>query len=107
MTQQLTRKVTLLCAILFSLHIFLLYLVTFTTIFQGTLFEAFGITALIVPYTLQQIGLPVLENNGLSGRGWASPNILGWLLSAIAWFTFYWLVALSIVRLTLRLRPTR
>lgn len=89
------------------LHLLFLGLIRFTTFFQGTPFEAFGITALVVPYALHQVGLPVLENNSFSGWGWPSLNVFGWFLSIIAWLAFYWLIAFGIVRLTRRLRPTR
>lgn len=102
-----THRIVLLWLSLVSIHLVFLALATFTTVFQGTLFGAFGFTALMVPYALHHIGLPVLENDGFSGGGWASPNILGWFLSIIAWFVFYWLVAIGIVRLTQRSRPTR
>jgi hypothetical protein len=101
------HRAVLLWVSLVSIHLVFLALATFTTVFQGTFFEAFGFTALMVPYALHYIGLPVLQNDGFNGWGWASPNILGWFLSAIAWFVFYWLVAIGIVRLTQRLRPTQ
>lgn len=101
------RSVSFIWAILVLLHLLFLALGSFTTIFQGTPFEAFGIMALLVPYALHQVGLPVLENNGLSGWGWPSPNTFGWFLSAIVWLALYWLVSLGIVRLTQRSRPTR
>ncbi len=99
------RSISFVWSILVLLYLIFLGLVSFTTIFQGTPLEAFGMTALMVPYALHQVGLPVLENNGFSGWGWSSPNILGWFLSAIAWLAFYWLVAFGIVRLILRSRP--
>ena len=81
------------------LHGLMLALAVFTTALQGTPFEAFAITAVMVPYLLHQAGLPVLQNGGLSGWGMSSPNLLGWLLSALAWFAVYWLVATGLERL--------
>ena len=107
MMKRSTHRIVLLWLSLGSFHLLFLALATFTTVFQGTLFEAFGFTALMVPYALHHIGLPVLDNDSFSGWGWASPNILGWFFSAIAWFVFYWLVAIGIVHLTQRSRPTR
>jgi len=80
-----------------SLHALLLVLSLVTPIFRGTPLEAIGATALVVPYFLQQIGLPVLRE--LSGWGWASPNCLGWFLSAVVWLAFYGLVAVGVERL--------
>ena len=107
MMKRSMHRIVLLWLSLVSFHLLFLALATFTTVFQNTLFEAFGFTALVIPYALHYIGLPVLENDGFSGGGWASPNILGWFFSAIAWFAFYWLVAIGIVRLTMRSRPMR
>jgi len=102
MTKLTQRRAPLIWFIFVSLHLLLLALVVFTSIFRDTPFEAFGITALMVPYILQDVGLPVLENNGLSGWGWPSPNLFGWLLSAAAWLAFYWLVAIGIERIARR-----
>ena len=102
MTHFTKRRVPLIWFVLVSLHFLLLALSTFTTIFHDTAFEAFGMTAVVVPYVLQHIGLPVLENNGLSGGGWPSPNLFGWFFSVVAWFTLYWLIAIGVERLTRR-----
>ena len=102
MPQPIKRRVSLIWFAFVFLHFLLLSLAIFTTAFNGTVFEAFGITALMIPYVLQHIGLPVLENNGLSDWGWPSPNLFGWVLSVVGWLAFYWLVAIGIERLTRR-----
>lgn len=102
MPQSIKRRVSLICFVFVSLHFLLLSLAIFTTTFNGTAFEAFGITTLMVPYVLQHIGLPVLENEVLSGLGWPSPNLFGWVLSVVGWLAFYWLVAIGIERLARR-----
>ena len=79
-----------------ALHALLLMLAVFTTALRQTPFEAFGMTALAVPYLLQQSGLPVLQGNGASGWGLPSPTLLGWLLSLMVWLTFHWLVACGV-----------
>lgn len=76
-----------------GLHGIALALAVFTPVLQETPFEAFGMTALAVPYLLHQAGLPVLHNDGPSGWGMPSPNVLGWLLSAVVWLALYWLIA--------------
>jgi len=98
MRQTVTRIFWIWLASCF-LHGLMLALAIFTPAFQGTPFEAFGVTALALPYLLHQVGLPVLQNDGLSGWGMSSPNFLGWLLSAMAWFAIYWLVATTLERL--------
>jgi ABC-type branched-subunit amino acid transport system permease subunit len=82
-----------------SLHTALLLAVMFTPIFKDTPMEAFGISLLAIPYFLQQIGLPVLQNNGLSGTGWPTPNLFGWLFSVSTWLAFYWLVVKVLIKL--------
>ena len=82
-----------------SCHLLLLALTTLTSLFHDTPIEGFGVTALIVPYMLNQIGLPVLENNGLSGGGLPSPNLFGWFISITTWLVFYWLLISGIKRL--------
>lgn len=97
-------RVSLVFLVLISLHLLLLALALFTTVFQGTWLEAFGLTAVVVPYVLHLIGLPVLDNNGMSGWGWSSPTLLGWILSGIVWFFIYWSIALGVERLIRRLK---
>jgi len=100
------RRSTIWIAIM-SAHAVLLLLVMFTNYFQDTPLEAFGITLLAVPYLLKQIGLPVLQNNGLGDGGWATPNLLGWIISVCVWLAFYWLVASVAARLTSAWRRSR
>lgn len=89
--------------VLASLHLALLSVVGFTSWLADTPFEAFGVTALAVPYLLHHLGLPTLANAGLSGGGWPSPNIFGWLTSILFWAGLYCLVAKLLARLTSRL----
>ena len=102
MTQAVRHRIFWIWLASCLLHGLILALAVFTTAFQGTPFEAFGITAVMVPYLLHHAGLPVLQNGGLSGWGMSSPNFLGWLLSALAWFAAYWLVATGLERLARR-----
>lgn len=75
------------------LHLALLGVVGFTSWLADTPFEAFGVTALAVPYVLHHLGLPTLAHGGLSGGGWPSPNPFGWLTSVLFWAGIYYLVA--------------
>jgi quinol-cytochrome oxidoreductase complex cytochrome b subunit len=99
MAQQIMRKRVLIWIILVLLHLLLLGLAIFTHVLRDTAVEAFGLTVVMIPYALDAIGLPVLENNGSGGWGWLSPNLFGFFLSAIFWLSFYWLIALGMVRL--------
>jgi len=92
---------------LVSVHAILLLLVVDTNIFHDTPLEAFGMTLLAVPYLLKQIGLPVLQNNGMGDGGWVAPNVFGWAVSVGVWLAFYWAVASTAARLTSAWRRTR
>lgn len=82
-----------------STHIILIVLARLE-LFNGTLLEGLGITALLVPYGLHWLGLPVLMNDGLTGWGWAAPNSFGWFLSVVAWLSLHLLIAIGLERLT-------
>lgn len=92
---------------LVSVHVMLLLLIVGTNIFHNTPLEAFGMTLLAVPYLLKQIGLPVLQNNGMGDGGWGAPNEIGWAVSVAVWLAFYWVVASVLARLTSARRRMR
>ncbi|WLD59030.1 hypothetical protein NFC81_04400 [Salinispirillum sp. LH 10-3-1] len=100
MTQPTAYRIVWFWLTICSLHALFLVLAVFTTAFVDTPLEAFVMTVLAVPYLLHQTGLPVLQNEGLSGWGMPMPNTLGWLLSVLAWLALYWLVASGVERLT-------
>lgn len=97
-----TRDKNLTVAIWLGLsiiHLLILLLIIYLPILQDSSFTAFGITAVIVPYLLHFLGLPVLIDDGLSGWALASPNIWGWSLSILFWLFVYYLIAKFIVYL--------
>jgi len=83
-------------------HLFILLLIVYLPILRDSSFSAFGITAVMVPYLLNSVGLPVLINDGLSGWALPSPNVLGWSLSLLFWLLFYYLLAKLIAHLLAR-----
>lgn len=91
-----------ICASLSVLHCVLLALAVFSSALEATPLEGFGMTVLVVPYLLHQVGLPVLQGGGASGWGMALPNALGWLLSVVAWLALYGGLGMAVQRLLRR-----
>jgi hypothetical protein len=88
------RKIFSITITLILIHLTLVFVAAFTPLFYGTPMEAFGITVLVLPYLLADLGLPVLNNSGFSESGWSNLNLLGWTVSGLVWFCFYYLVSI-------------
>lgn len=84
------------------IHLLTLLLIVYLPVLRDSSFTAFGITAVMVPYLLHSIGLPVLINDGLNGWALPSPNVLGWSLSILFWLVFYYFLAKLITYLLAR-----
>jgi|GEM_PF-2416896 len=107
MTEQRRRGTPSRCALwiwigLCATHCVLLALAALSPVLDATWLEGFGMTVLAIPYLLHQLGLPVLQDGGMSGWGMALPNVLGWLVSAAAWIAFYGVTAAAIQRIARR-----
>lgn len=83
----------LLWCFLVILHVLILLLVEFTNIPEGTPLQAFGTTALLVPFLLNDLGILAMESVGQGSDAVLAPTAAGWFLSAVFWLALYWFAA--------------
>jgi hypothetical protein len=96
------NRAPLLWCFLVILHGLILLLVAYTNVTDGTPLQAFGTTVLLVPFLLDELGIPVMETAGHGSDAVPAPTAAGWFLSAIFWLALYWFAARLLARKLVR-----